>query len=124
MWRALTVSPKGAGRLDMYRLVGSCSCCYVYSEDRRSSRGRRGGGEEEGRVRVGRDRRGKEGGRRWRETEVEGDRGGGRQRWREKERIITMSSASHEVATLMQHTHHCTPHTLSIHTSVLQSKAR
>ena len=114
MWRALTVSPKGAGRLDMYRLVGSCSCCYVYSEDRRSSRGRRGGGEGEGRVRMGRDRRGKEGGMRGRETEVEG----------EGENNHHMSSTSHEVATLMQHTHHCTPHTLSIHTSVLQSKAR
>lgn len=73
-----------------------------------------GGGEGEGRVRMGRDRRGKEGGRRWRETEVEG----------EGENNHHMSSASHEVATLMQHTHHCTPHTLSTHTSVLQSKAR
>ena len=49
---------------------------------------------------MGRDRRGKDGGRRGRETEVEGEGKNNHHNY--------MSSASHEVATLMQHTHHCT----------------
>ena len=46
---SLTVSPKGAGRFDMYRLVGSCSCCCVCTarlgetvgEERREGKGRK-----------------------------------------------------------------------------------
>ena len=64
-----------------------------------------GGGEGEERGRVGLEWGGTGGGRR-------GEGGGGRQRWREKERIITMSSASHEVAT----PHSCSTHTTAHHT--------